>query len=212
MDSVEIIGIPQSTYTRVIRIVCEEKGVPYELRIAPPHTPDIEAVHPFGKVPGLRHGDVELCETSAIARYLDAVFPGPALFPKDPRTAALAEQWVSLVNTHMDRTLIRTYLVAYVFPKGPDKSPDRAVIDGVVGDVRAQITLLDTAVAKTGYLAGDAFSFADANVMPILAYLRNTPEGGEAIANSPHLSAYFERNAARPSFTNTMPPPPPARS
>jgi glutathione S-transferase len=111
----------------------------------------------------------------------------------------------------MDRTLVRQYLIAYVFPKTPDKSPDRAIIDRVVDDVRAQLALLDTAVAKTGYLAGDSFSFADANVMPILAYLRRMPEAGAAIADAPHLSAYFDRNAARPSFVATEPPPPPGR-
>jgi len=211
MATVEIVGIPQSTYTRVIRIACEEKGVPYELRIAPPHTPDIDAIHPFGKVPGFRHGDFELCETTAIARYLDAAFPGPALFPADPRTAALAEQWVSLVNSQMDRTLIRQYLTAYVFPKTPDKSPDRAAIDAVVADVRSQLALLDKAVADTGYLAGDTFSYADANVLPILAYLVNLPESGEAIAAAPHLPAYLARLNERPSVKNTVPPPPPGR-
>jgi glutathione S-transferase len=211
MASVEIVGIPQSTYTRVTRIACEEKGVPYELRLAPPHTPESDAIHPFGKVPGFRHGDVQLCETSAIARYLDAAFPGPPLFPTDPRTAALAEQWVSLVNSHMDRTLIRQYLTAYVFPRTADKSPDRAAIDAVAGDVRSQLALLDKAVADTGYLAGEAFSYADANVLPILAYLVNFPESGEAIASAPHLPAYLARLNERPSVKNTVPPPPPGR-
>ena len=30
MPAVEIIGFPQSTYVRVVRMVCEEKGIPYE--------------------------------------------------------------------------------------------------------------------------------------------------------------------------------------
>jgi glutathione S-transferase len=211
MPTVEIIGIPQSTYTRVVRIACEEKGVPYSLHIAPPHTPDIDAIHPFGKVPALRHGDVELCESSAIARYLDASFDGPKLYPADPRTGALTEKWVSLVNSHMDRTLVRQYLIAYFFPQTPDKSPDRAKIDAVVDDMRAQVALLDRAVAETGYLAGGGFTFADANIMPILAYLKMLPESGQAIAEAPQLSAYFERNAARPSFVATTPPPVPGR-
>ena len=45
--------------------------------------------------------------------------------------------------------------------------------------------------------------------MPILYYVRNLPEGGAAIAAAKNLSAYYERNAARPSFKNTIPPPPP---
>lgn len=207
MSSVEIVGIPQSTYVRVIRIACEEKQIPYTLVPAPPHGDAINVLHPFGKVPGFRHDGFELCESTAIARYLDAAFPGPKLFPDDPKTGALVEQWVSLVNTHMDRTLVRQYLFAYFFPSTPDKSPDRAAIAGVVDKVRAELGLIDRAIATHGYLASPEFSFADANLLPILAYLKLVPESAEAIAAAPHLSAYFDKMSLRPSFQATVPPP-----
>jgi len=66
-------------------------------------------------------------------------------------------------------------------------------------------------VAKTGYLAGNQFSFADINIMPILFYVRKFPEGAEAIAAAKNLAAYYDRNAERESFKNTIPPPPPAQ-
>ena len=31
MPALQIIGLPQSNYVWVVRMVCEEKGVPYEL-------------------------------------------------------------------------------------------------------------------------------------------------------------------------------------
>ncbi len=209
MPKVELIGPAPSTYTRVARMVCEEKTIPYELKQMPPHSPDVDAIHPFGKVPVMRHGDFELCESKAIATYLDLSFPGPKLIPTEPRQAALTEQWVSLVNTKMDGTLVRTYLLNYIFPKGSDGKPDRKVIDAVVPAVKDEIDLLDRTVAKNGFLAGDSFTVADINVMPILAYLRNFPESGAAIAAAKSLSAYFDRLSARPSFQNTVPPPPP---
>jgi glutathione S-transferase len=209
MPKVEIVGPAPSTYTRAARMVCEEKSIPYELKQSPPHSPDVDAIHPFGKVPVMRHGDFELCESKAIATYLDLSFPGPKLIPTEPRHAALTEQWVSLVNTKMDGTLVRTYLLNYVFPKGADGKPDRKVIDGVAPAVQDEIRLLDRAVAKGGFLAGDSFTFADINVLPILAYLRNFPESGAAITAAKSLSAYYERLSARPSFQNTVPPPPP---
>jgi glutathione S-transferase len=89
MAAVEIIGFPQSTYTRVARMVCEEKAIPYDLKASPPHSPDVTAIHPFGKIPVMRHGDFELCESKAIATYLDLTFPGPKLIPTEPRQAAL---------------------------------------------------------------------------------------------------------------------------
>ena len=206
MTKPEIIGSVRSTYTRVVRMVCAEKGIEYELTEKMLGAPEILAIHPFGKMPVLRHGDFELCESKAIATYLDRGFPGPQLIPSDPRRAALTEQWVSLVNTVMDATLIRTYLLAYAFPRTADGKPDRNAIDAVTPAVRTQLGILDHAVARTGYLAGDQFTFADINLLPILFYVRQLPEGAEVLAATPHLALYYETHAARPSFASTMPP------
>jgi glutathione S-transferase len=164
-------------------------------------------------MPVLRHGDVELFESKAIATYLDRSFPAPFVFPSDPHLVALTEQWVSLVNTVMDRTLIRTYLFAYIAPKTADGAPDREVIEAVMPAVREQIAVLDKAVARTGYLVGDQFTFADINLLPILYRVRQVPEGAEALAAATHLARYYDRHAARPSFMRTTPPAgPPGRA
>ena len=213
MPKPEIIGSARSTYTRVVCMVCEEKGIDYVLTERPLGAPEIRAIHPLGKMPVLRHGDVELFESKAIATYLDHSFPGPSIFPSDPRLAALTEQWVSLVNTVMDRTLIRTYLVAYIAPKTSDGKPDREAIEAVMPALREQLGILDHAVAKTGYLVGDQFTFADINLLPILHRVGQAPEGAKAIAAATHLAAYYERHAARPSFRSTDPPSdPPGRA
>jgi glutathione S-transferase len=208
----EIIGSSQSTYTRVVCMVCEEKGIEYVLTERLLRAPELLAIHPFGKMPVLRHGDFALCESKAIATYLDRSFPGPQLIPSDPRYAALTEQWVSLVNTVMDRTLIRTYLYAYIAPKTADGKPDRGAIESVMPAVREQIAVLDKAVATSGYLVGNQFTFADINLLPILYRVRQVPEGAEALAAATHLAGYYDRHAARPSFTRTTPPPGPPRS
>ena len=152
-----------------------------------------------------------MCEVEGDRHYLDLTFPGPRLFPTEPRHAALTEQWVSLVNTRIDGTLIRTYLFAYVFPKTEDGKPDRKMIDAVAPALAEEIGLIDRAVAKSGYLAGDGFTYADINLRPILYYVRNFPEGAAALAAGKSLSAYYDRLATRESFINTVPPPPPQR-
>jgi glutathione S-transferase len=211
MPKPEIIGSIRSTYTRVVCMVCEEKGIEYTLTEKPLRAPELLAVHPFGKMPVLRHGDVALCESKAIATWLDRSFPGPRMFPSDPRLAALTEQWVSLVNTVIDRTLIRTYLLAYIAPKGAGGKPDREAIDAVMPAVREQVKILDKAVADTGHLVGDQFTFADINLLPLLHRVRQAPEGGEIIAAATHLARYYDRHSARPSFARTMPPDGPPR-
>jgi len=84
MPKPEIIGSVRSTYTRVVCMVCEEKAIQYVLTEKPLRAPEILAIHPFGKMPVLRHGDVELFESKAIATYLDRSFAGPHVFPSDP--------------------------------------------------------------------------------------------------------------------------------
>jgi glutathione S-transferase len=205
MPTPEIIGSARSTYTRVVRMVCEEKGIDYALTECALGAPELRAIHPLGKMPVLRHGDVKLFESKAIATYLDRSFPGPPIFPSEPRLAALTEQWVSLVNTVMDRTL-RTYLYAYIAPQTADRSPDRAAIEAVMPAVREQLTILDRAVAGTGHLVGDRFTFADINLLPILHRVGQVPEGAQALAAANRLAAYYEAHAARPSFVGTMPP------
>jgi glutathione S-transferase len=212
MPKPEIIGSVQSTYTRVVRMVCEEKGIEYLLTETMLRAAEVFAIHPFGKMPVLRHGDFALCESKAIATYLDRSFEGPQIIPSEPRLAALTEQWVSLVNTVMDATLIRTYLLAYAFPGTADGKPDRKAIDAVTPALRAQVSILDKAVAATGYLVGDRFTLADINLLPILYYIRQLPEGAQALAAASHLAGYYDRHAARPSFVSTIPPPGPPRS
>jgi glutathione S-transferase len=207
----EIIGSTRSSYTRVVRMVCEEKGIDYTLTEVLLGAPEVLAIHPFGRMPVLRHGDFTLCESKAIATYLDRAFPGLALTPADPQLAALVEQWVSLVNTTMDPMLVRTYLLAYAFPRTADGKPDRAAIDAILPKVREQLALLDQAVARTGYVVGDGLTLADIFVLPMLHHLKFMPESGPMLAPSTHLGRYFETHAARPSYVRTIPPPGPPR-
>jgi DNA-binding transcriptional LysR family regulator len=102
-------------------------------------------------------------------------------------------------------TLIRTYLLAYAAPKTTDGKPDQKIIDAVTPAVRLQLGILDKAVAETGYLAGDQFTLADINLLPILYYVRQLPEGVTALAPATHLGRYYDRHAARPSFERTTP-------
>ena len=51
MATLEIICAPQSNFVRTVRMACEEKGVPYTLSPARPQTPEVAAIHPFGKMP-----------------------------------------------------------------------------------------------------------------------------------------------------------------
>ena len=209
MTKPEIIGSMRSTYTHAVCMLCEEKAIDYTLTEVGRGAPELRAIHPFGKMPVLRHGELALFESAAIAAYLDRSFGGPKLFPTEARGAALTEQWVSFVNTAVDRSFVRTYLYAYIATS--DGKPDRAVIDRVMPEVRAQLGVLDKAVAKTGHLVDDTFTYADINLLVILDRLKLAPEGAQALADASNVAAYLARHAARASFVRTAPPPGPPR-
>jgi glutathione S-transferase len=211
MTKPEIIGSERSSYTRIVRMVCEEKGIAYDFTETLLGAAEIRALHPFGKMPILRHGDLVLCESKAIATYLDRAFDGPQLIPSELRLAALTEQWVSLINTAIDPLLVRRYLLAYAVPKTVDGKPDRALIEALLPDVRAQLALLDGAVAAKNHLVGDQFTLADIYLLPILHYLKLLPESGPMLAPSTALGRYLQTHAARPSYIRTIPPLAPPR-
>jgi glutathione S-transferase len=186
--------------------------VKYTLTPARPHSPEVNAIHPLGKVPAFRHDAVELCESKAISTYIDTAFPGPALIPRDAAGAARCEQWISLINTAIDPVLMRQYLLAYFFSGLPDGAPDRARIEAALPKMREIFSLLDKEVASQPYIAGDAFTLADAFLLPIIDYMRVKPESQEMLASSPHVQAWFDRVMARPSAKETVPPPIPTRN
>ena len=205
MPELQIIGGPASNYVWMCRIACAEKGVPYSLTSVMPHTPEVDAIHPFGKIPVMRHGDVTLGESRAICGYIDRTFDGPPLVPADPVKAAQVDQWVSIINTHIDPVWIRQYVGAgYIFPGTPDKSPNRTAIDAALAKMEQQFPVMDKTVTS-GHLVGDAFTLADMNFMPILFYMNKFPESSALLAANRNLKAYFERHITRKSVQNAIP-------
>ena len=45
-----------------------EEGIAYRLQVGAPHSPQVLAVEPLGRIPALRDGEIALFETSAIVR------------------------------------------------------------------------------------------------------------------------------------------------
>jgi glutathione S-transferase len=205
MAELQIIGGPQSNFVWATRIVCTEKGVPYRHVMAMPHTPEVDAIHPFGKIPVMRHGDVTLCESRAIIAYIDRVFDGPSLMPRDPLAAAQVEQWVSMICTTIDPMLLRQYYAAYVLAARGNGIIDRARIEAALPKMEPQFAVLDQAVGKTGQLVGDSFTLADAYLTPIVFYMSAVPESAALMAKTRHLKSYLDRQMVRASVQQTKP-------
>jgi glutathione S-transferase len=200
-----LIGMAQSSYTRAARLAFFEKGVAHELVTATPHSAEVSARHPWGKIPVLKLGDVTIFETSAILRYVDEVYPGPALMPSDPMQRAKAEQWISAFNAYLDRAFVRDYILQYLFPSGPEGQPDRDKIAAVVPQIRKGLAMLEEAYGDGDYLVGEAVSLPDLLIAPSMAYLGLFPEGKELLSHFPNVRRARDAFAARPSFQATAP-------
>jgi glutathione S-transferase len=210
MPELQLIGGPQSPYVWVCRLACAEKRVPYHLLPVMPHTPEVDAIHPFGRIPAMRHGEVTLCESRAICLYIDRAFDGPPLVPGDLVDAARVEQWISLLNTQINPLFLQ-YIGAYFFPRTPDGSPNRETIQAALPKLEAPFAVLDREVGATGHLVGKSFTLADMDLVPILYYLNKLPEGGAMLAKASALKTYFDSHLTRPSVAATIPPPMPSR-
>ena len=91
MSDLTLWGFDASTYVRTVKMVLAEKGITgfnqVQLNVlkGEPKTPEHMERHPFGKVPVLDHDGMRILETSAIARYINDVFPNKSLVPSTPR-------------------------------------------------------------------------------------------------------------------------------
>ena len=200
-----LLGDSRSTYTRTVRLALAEKGIAYTHDRVAPHTPPVLAINPFGRIPVLLDGPIGLYETSAILRYLEDAFDGPALLPTGPTDVARCEQWVSLVNAHLYDTMCRRYVLQYVFPKGEGGQPDRAAIDAAVVEMRPQLAVLEQAYQRSDFLVGGALTMADLFVAPVLAVLPLFAEGKQLLGDCPNIRRAQAALAERPSFVATAP-------
>ena len=211
MSELEIIGVDMSPFVRTVRIACEEKGVPYSLTFdhidstAEMKSEAHLAFHPFGKMPAMSHDGFVLFETSAICRYIDETFDGPALVPGERRQAALMEQWISAYADYVIKQLGRDYVVQYAFPKGPDGTPDMAAISEALPIVRERLKILNTALEDGPYFLGETPYIADFLLLPIIDYVAVMPEGPELLGAAPNVARFREAFSKRASYEPTLP-------
>ncbi len=198
--TIAIHGPAASSYVRTARMTCIEKGLAHTLEPVDFGTDAHAGLHPWKRVPILRHGDVTLYETSAIIRYLDEVGTGPSLLPATPTARATMEQWISAINCYIYDTLIRSYALKYVVPRIAGRDPDPEQIRAGVPNMERDVARLDGAYARHAYIAGDAPSLADLLVAPIVQTVSMFPEGKRAVSAAGNLSRAYAKLSARPAF------------
>ena len=204
MATLVIHGTPLSTYVRTCRMACLEKGVPYELDPLAPQSPEQKAMQPWGSVPAMTHGDVRMYESLAICNYIDHAFDGPPLQPADPLANARCWQWTSVFIQYLYRPAIDIVLQRLVVP-AQGGEPDEALVASSVPKSDKALDALDGALEGAVHFAGDEASLADYMVLPVLHYLKMTPEGESLLAPRANIARWQAAIDERESAVETVP-------
>lgn len=103
MSTLQLYFAKASTFSQRTRVVLLEKGIDFTpIEIDLQNKPEaFTQVSRYGKVPAIKHGDVEIYESAIINEYLEEVFPEPALLPHDPAQKAVARIWIDYANTRL---------------------------------------------------------------------------------------------------------------
>jgi glutathione S-transferase len=204
-----VYGTEFSTYVRSVRMAFEEKAADYTLvdvsvikgeQKLPAHL----ARNPFGTVPAFTHDGLDLYETTAILRYVDQVCTGTQLTPSEPRQRARMNQIMSIIDYHGYGSMIGQIVVQRLFSVLLANGTDEAIVKAGIPKAELCLQEIDRIKGDQPFLAGGQISLADLYLVPIIFYLKMTPEG-ELLARHPGLEAWWQAMSARPSVKKTAP-------
>jgi len=199
-----VITVYHLNESRSLRIVwlLEEMDTPYQIvrferdatRRAPPELAD---VHPLGKSPVIRDGDLVLAESGAIVEYLVERHGGGRFAPR-PETAAYASylHWVHFAEgSAMLPLLLDLFMAMGMIPGGKD-----GLLGGFVKqELGRQLAYVDAELGGKAYLLG-AFTAADV----MMGFPLDFAERQGHLASHPRLQEYVARLRARPAYARAQ--------
>ena len=184
--------------------LCEELGIPYELRVydRDPVTrlapPDYKALHPMGAAPVITDGDLVLAESGAIIEYIVAKHgKGRLTLAPDHPDFAQFLFWFHFANGSLQPATGRSMILSRL--KLPDDNP---ILRAMKGRLDLALRLVEARLAKTSFLAGSEFTTADIMIVFTLTTMRLFLPFD--LAPYPAILAYLQRIGGRPAYRRAM--------
>ncbi|HEY8509339.1 MAG TPA: glutathione S-transferase family protein [Steroidobacteraceae bacterium] len=168
-----------------LRWACEEADLPYEVRTVPfrPRGPDHFARQPFGQIPFLDDGEVQIFESGAALLHLAR--KSEKLMPRDPVGEAQTLQWtIAALNS------IEMVSVPWWYLKISGKDPS-----GLADWLGRRLQHMEDFLSKREWLAADRFTVADL----LMADVLRVPDV-RAFGDRPATEAYIRRVTERAAF------------
>ncbi|WP_315766082.1 MULTISPECIES: glutathione S-transferase family protein [unclassified Bradyrhizobium] len=180
----------------------EEMGLAYRLR--PVDLAGVEndaeflAVNPAGFIPAIQDGDVTMVESIAIMEYLMAR-NGPTSLAPDPHdpTFPTYQQFLHLGEAGL---AMGAYFVGGARNFAPEAERNNWSAGQALEMFESRLRLVRRQLARSPYLAGEAFTAADISVTYALELARRF--GGIALGEAEQ--AYMARTSARDAYERAM--------
>ena len=207
-----LYGAAYNVYVRAVRLALAEKGVEYQLVEI-----DLGAEegapanylynHTFMRIPAFEHEGERLYEASAITRYIDEAFDGPALMPLGPRERARVNQIISIIENYGYRPMVWSIFIERYRATVARRIADEGKIAAAIPQVAYALDALEQMTdAKGPHLTGKHLTLADLHLAAMLAYGCLAPEGAELVKARPRLARWWGTMRKRPSMRDTRSP------
>lgn len=184
-----------------VSMFLHERGVTFDrveidLPAKQQRTPTYLAINPLGQVPVYRDEQGVHIDSLVIMRYVDERQPGPTLFPVDPAELEDTLAWIELSSTAMRDVSHHLYWLVVEPPEG---GADPVEVQRLRAQGMELLDRVEAALASRPWLGGDRMGAADVAVFSWLyGYARfDLPSTWD---HHPHLRAWLDTLAARPSF------------
>ncbi|MFN4166800.1 MAG: glutathione S-transferase family protein [Pannonibacter phragmitetus] len=189
----KVIGVPQSRASRIYWLL-EELGQPYETLSAKPHTPEVLAVNPAGKIPVLMDGDVALADSTAILHYL-ADKHGGCTFKAGTIDRAIQDSFTLFCLDDIEGPLWTSFKNTVKHPEGV-RAPE--VMRACKVELAKALDILAKRLGSKTYVMGDTFTVADIIITNCLMWGSSMPEFG--VPKEGPIADYVKRTTSRPAF------------
>lgn len=192
-----------SPYGRKVRIVLQEKKIPFQLQVENPWSPDstIGDVNPLGKVPVLVLEDgISVFDSRVIVEYLDMLSPVAHLIPSDAKSRMMVRGVEALADGITDAA------VAIVLErKRAEEKQDRDWITLQEKALHRGLAALSEALGEKALYLGLTLTLADIAAGCTLGYLDLRFPQMNWREMHPNLADFAGKLAERASFKDTMP-------
>lgn len=168
----------QAPNPRRVRMLLAEKGVTdyaiEELDIGAGDNlkDEFRAMNPIAKVPVLELDDgLCLSETPAICRYLDEIYPEPALYGSSPKERAIIDMW----DHRMEYSLLLPALFAFQHLSGFFKDRMNPLAEwgsDNAENFKKALPVLEQQLRQNEWVAGPEFSVADITTLCAIEFAR----------------------------------------